>query len=266
MKTTIGTYERWAVEDIIVKENVRKHFDEEGLRRHAESLKRDGQLRPLVVLRERTLVAGERSLRAMKLAGITHADVKVLDGEVSPGQIKMLQMIENLLREGLTDVEVYQGLKEIVALNPGRSKRELAADVHFDPSMMPRIFSVDDLIPEAKEAFLNGEFGFSKSYAIKKAGGEEEQRRMLAAIRSGSSRDEIERQSRKVRQGQAQAVRLSRIKIPMPQATVVITGNELGMSEIVDLLSETLKEARKAADRYDVKTWQAMMRDKAKAQ
>ncbi|HVX10253.1 MAG TPA: ParB/RepB/Spo0J family partition protein [Pirellulales bacterium] len=264
MKTTIGTYERWAVEDIIVKENVRKQFDEEGLRRHAESLKRDGQLRPLVVLRDRTLVAGERSLRAMKLAGITHADVKVLDGEVSPGEIKRLQLIENLLREGLTDAEVYRACKEIAAESPDRSKKELAADMRFDPSMMPRILSVDDLIPEAKEAFLNGEFGFSKAYAIKKAGEEEEQRRMLAAIRSGSSRDEVERQSRKARQGQAQAVHLSRVKIPMSQATVVITGKELGMSEIVQLLAETLQEARKAAKRYDVKKWQSAMRDRAK--
>ena len=33
----IGTYERWPVEKVIVKENVRKHFSEESLRRHAET-------------------------------------------------------------------------------------------------------------------------------------------------------------------------------------------------------------------------------------
>ncbi len=29
-----GIYERWPLEKVIVKENVRKHFDEESLRRH----------------------------------------------------------------------------------------------------------------------------------------------------------------------------------------------------------------------------------------
>ena len=56
------------------------------------------------------------------------------------------------------------------------------------------------------------------------------------------------------------------MKIAMPRgATVVISGNELSMAEVVELLSETLKEARKAADQYDVNTFVRMMRDKAKA-
>jgi hypothetical protein len=36
------------------------------------------------------------------------------------------------------------------------------------------------------------------------------------------------------------------------------------MSELVELLSDTLKEARKAADQFDLRTFQSMMRDKAK--
>jgi hypothetical protein len=56
------------------------------------------------------------------------------------------------------------------------------------------------------------------------------------------------------------------VKIAMPQgASVVISGNDLSMSDVVELLAETLKEARKAAEQYDVKTFQSMMRDKSKA-
>ena len=60
-------------------------------------------------------------------------------------------------------------------------------------------------------------------------------------------------------------MKLSRVKIAMPQATVVISGKELSMAEVVDLLADTLKEARRAADQFDVKTWQSMMKDKAKS-
>ncbi len=52
----------------------------------------------------------------------------------------------------------------------------------------------------------------------------------------------------------------------MPQgASVVLSGNDLSMSDVVELLAETLKEARKAAEQFDVKTFQSMMRDKSKA-
>jgi len=258
-----GTYERWLVEKPIVKENVRKHFDDESLQRHAESLKRDGQLRPLLVLRDGTLVAGERTLRAAKLAGLSHVDVKVLEGEVSPGEVKKLQLIENLMREGLKDAEIYLGCKELAVLNPGWLKKDLMAELHFDASMAARIFAVDDLIPEAKEAFLNGAFGFSKAYAIVK-GSKDDQQQKLSEILAGSTRDEVERQGRTTRSN-SPSVKLSRVKIAMPQgASVVLTGSALSMADVVDLLSQTLKAARKAAEQYDVKTFQSMMRDEAK--
>ena len=50
----------------------------------------------------------------------------------------------------------------------------------------------------------------------------------------------------------------------MPGATVVISGKKVSMAEVVELLTETLKEARKAAEHFDVKTWEKMMADKSK--
>lgn len=64
---------------------------------------------------------------------------------------------------------------------------------------------------------------------------------------------------------QATAVKVARVKVAMPGANLVITGAELSMAGVVELLGETLKEARKAAEQYDVKTWVRMMADKAKA-
>jgi ParB/RepB/Spo0J family partition protein len=258
----IGTYERWPVEKVIVKENVRKHFSEESLRRHAETLKKDGQLRPLLLLRDGTLVAGERTLRAAKLAGLTHVEVKVLEQELSPGEIKMLQLIENLMREGLDDAEIYLACKELMALNPEWLKKDLAAALHCDPSMATRIFSVDELIPEAKEAFLAGTFGFSKAYAIAK-GPKEEQHRKLADILSGASRDEIERKARIGRSKNPDVKQLSRIKIELPDGqSVVATGSGLNMARLAELLGQAQKEVRKAAPDHDVKSFASMQRVK----
>ena len=97
----IGTYERWPVEKVIVKENVRKNFSEESLRRHAETLKRDGQLRPLLVLRGRH-AGGRRADAPRGEARRAYACGRESVGaELSPGEIKKLQLIENLMREGL---------------------------------------------------------------------------------------------------------------------------------------------------------------------
>jgi ParB/RepB/Spo0J family partition protein len=255
-----GTYERWPVEKVIVKENVRKHFSEESLRRHAESLKRDGQLRPLLVMRDGALVAGERTLRACKLAGITHVDVKILDGEFSQGEIKKLQLVENLMREGLSDAEIYLACQELMALNPHWLKKDLASELHFDASMATRIFSVDELVPEAKEAFLAGKFGFSKAYAIVK-GPKEDQQRKLADILSGASRDDVERKARASRSKNPDVKVLSRVKIEMPDGeSVVVSGRGLNMARLAELLGEAQKEVRKAAPQHDIKSFSSMQR------
>jgi ParB family transcriptional regulator, chromosome partitioning protein len=256
----IGTYERWPVEKVIVKENVRKTFSEESLRRHAETLKRDGQLRPLLVLRDGTLVAGERTLRAAKLAGLTHVDVKVLEAELSPGEIKKLQLIENLMREGLDDAEIYLACQELMTLNPDWRKKDVAAALHFSASMCTRICAVDELVPEAREAFLAGKFGFSKAYAIAK-GPKEEQQRKLADILSGASRDEVERKGRISRDKNPDAKRLSRVKIELPNGdSVVVCGSGLNMARLGEVLIQAHKEVRKEAPHHDIKSFSSMQR------
>lgn len=258
-----GIYERWPVEKPVVKENVRKAFSEESLRRHAETLKKDGQLRPLLVLRDGTLVAGERTLRAAKLAGITHVDVKVLEGDLSRAALKHLQLVENLMRENLNDAEIYLACQELMALNPGWLKKDLAAALHFDASMVTRICAVDELIPEAKEAFLAGKLGFSKAYAIAKGGPKEEQQRKLADILSGTSRDEVERKGRIGRGKHPDAKKLSRVTIVLPDGdSVVVSGSGLNMARLAAVLGQAQKEVRKEAPRHDIKSFQSMQRVK----
>jgi hypothetical protein len=82
---------------------------------------------------------------------------------------------------------------------------------------------------------------------------------------SGMPATQIAELSRKARKpSNGATAKLSRVKIAMPQgAAVVVSGSALSMPAVVELLAETLKEARKAAEQYDVKTFQSMMKDKA---
>lgn len=95
----------------------RKTFDEEALKSLAESIRSYGVLQPLTVTRkeiekpgegiftEYELIAGERRLRAAKLAGIREVPVVIRTSEDSDRVKLELAIIENLQREDLNAVD-----------------------------------------------------------------------------------------------------------------------------------------------------------------
>ena len=104
----------------------RKEFDEGHLRDLADSIRQYGVLQPLVVTRNEVerpdggmevgyeLIAGERRLRASKLAGIQRVPVLIQEGIDSKRKLE-LAIIENLQREDLNPVDralAFQRLAE----------------------------------------------------------------------------------------------------------------------------------------------------------
>ncbi len=94
----------------------RKEFDEKHLQDLADSIRQYGILQPLVVTRkemphdsglavEYELIAGERRLRASKLAGVARVPVIIQQGYVDPRLKLELAIIENLQREDLNPVD-----------------------------------------------------------------------------------------------------------------------------------------------------------------
>jgi len=95
----------------------RKEFDQDALESLAESVRQYGILQPLVVTRreiergdggitvEYELVAGERRLRASKLAGVSQVPVLIRSAEDSDKVKLELAIIENLQREDLNPID-----------------------------------------------------------------------------------------------------------------------------------------------------------------
>lgn len=104
----------------------RQNFDPEGIRELAESIRRYGVLSPLSV-RSRggvyELVAGERRLRAAKLAGLREVPCILLD--VDAAQSGAIALVENLQRRDLDFVEQAQGIARLIQLF-GLSQEECA--------------------------------------------------------------------------------------------------------------------------------------------
>jgi ParB family transcriptional regulator, chromosome partitioning protein len=103
----------------------RRDFDEARLRELSESIKQYGVLQPLTVSRievekeggglstEYELIAGERRLRASKLAGVSQVPVIIREGDTSMMKLE-LSIIENLQREDLNVVDRARAFFQLV--------------------------------------------------------------------------------------------------------------------------------------------------------
>lgn len=106
----------------------RREFDEEALRALSESIKQYGVLQALVVTRkevvkddglavEYELIAGERRLRASKLAGLSQVPVIIRVGEEKGSKEDLMKLelaiIENVQREDLNPVERARAFKKL---------------------------------------------------------------------------------------------------------------------------------------------------------
>lgn len=89
-------------------EQPRKHFDEDKLQMLAESIAEKGVIQPLLVTRGKgnrfNLIAGERRLRAAKMAGQEEVPVVVMDSDSEQKNLE-LALIENIQRHDLNPIE-----------------------------------------------------------------------------------------------------------------------------------------------------------------
>ncbi|MBL9138416.1 MAG: ParB/RepB/Spo0J family partition protein [Verrucomicrobiales bacterium] len=93
----------------------RKEFLDDSLKELADSIREQGILQPLVVRRQGErleLIAGERRLRAARLAGLT--EVPVIVREADDTTALELMLVENLQREGLNPMDEAQGYAELI--------------------------------------------------------------------------------------------------------------------------------------------------------
>ena len=93
----------------------RKTFDKEKLKELSESIKKHGIIQPLIVRKKGLnyeLVAGERRLRAAKLAKLQ--TVPVLVREYDEKQMRELSLVENIQRHDLNPLEEAKAIQELM--------------------------------------------------------------------------------------------------------------------------------------------------------
>ena len=139
------------------KEQPRTRFNEETLRELADSVRTHGIVQPVVVRLLPTggygLIAGERRLRAARLAGLETVPAVVRDVDES-GALE-LALVENLQREDLNPIDEARGYETLMEVT-GVTQTEVAERVGKDRSTVANAVRLLDLPLEVQEMLSGG--------------------------------------------------------------------------------------------------------------
>jgi len=136
----------------------RKHFDEAALTELSRSIKAHGLLQPIVVIEKEDgylLVAGERRLRAHKLAKLTEIKAIVANVEIDEFRLRELALIENIQRENLNAIELANSYAELIEVH-NITHDELAEIVHKSRSQITNTMRLLSLGAYAKKQLAEG--------------------------------------------------------------------------------------------------------------
>lgn len=134
----------------------RIEFDPAALEELASSIALHGILQPLTVRRTGghwELVAGERRLRAAKLAGLE--TVPCLEAEVDEHESALLALVENLQRRDLHYLEEAAAIAAYLRLS-GATQEEAAAQLGRSPSAVANKLRLLRLSAQCQEILVSG--------------------------------------------------------------------------------------------------------------
>ncbi|HHW56269.1 MAG TPA: nucleoid occlusion protein [Clostridia bacterium] len=161
----------------------RKNFDIKNLQELAESIKAYGVLQPITVRmlnnNSYELVAGERRLKASKLAGLTEIPAIIVNAQEEDAAI--LALIENLQRENLNFIEEAEGYYNLIN-DHHLTQEQLAKMLGKSQSTIANKLRILKLSREIKEQLLENDLTERHARALLRLPDEELQKKALETI------------------------------------------------------------------------------------
>ncbi len=134
----------------------REHFDDESIRGLAESIKTVGLLQPVLVRKAGmgySIIAGERRLRAVKLAGFNR--IKAVIMEATEEENLTLALVENIQRADLDPIEEAKSYRMLI--NRFKLKQqEVASRVGKDRATIANLLRVLNLPEKIQKSLSEG--------------------------------------------------------------------------------------------------------------
>jgi ParB family chromosome partitioning protein len=136
----------------------RKTFDAIALQELADSIVRHGLLQPIVVIEKDDgylLVAGERRLRAHKLANLESIRCVIADVDIDDVKLRELALVENIQREDLNAIELAHSYDELIKVY-AITHDELSEIVHKSRSQITNTLMLLGLSSYVQEKLISG--------------------------------------------------------------------------------------------------------------
>ena len=161
----------------------RVQFDDANLGELAASIAVHGVIQPIVVREVADggyeLIAGERRLRAARLAGLT--TIPAIVRETAADESLELALIENLQREDLNPIETASAYRELIE-RLGMTHEAVARQVGKSRVAITNALRLLDLAPETRQAILDGQISEGHGRALAAITVPELQRAVLAVV------------------------------------------------------------------------------------
>ncbi|MDR2682155.1 MAG: ParB/RepB/Spo0J family partition protein [Holosporaceae bacterium] len=194
------------VEDIVRNPfQPRQVFDEENLASLAESVKRKGVLQPILVVRldngKYQLVAGERRLRATKMAGL--AEIPAIITDMKAEDQLEVAILENIQREDLNPIDEAEAYRRLID-EFRRTQEELSEILGKSRSHITNILRLLSLPEDVKSLVRAGRLSFGHARTL--VGSAEASRLAKQILDQGLSVRETENIVKNVKIGRSYAV------------------------------------------------------------
>lgn len=247
----------------------RQDFDQDGLKELSQSIRKYGVLQPLLVSKMEEdstrgrnvyyqLIAGERRLKAAKLAGLPNVPVVIRDDFVTKGAKLEVALVENVQRKDLNPVEEAEAYERL-AKEFGLTQQEIASKVGKSREVVANSMRLLGLPKDIKESLRGGILSRAHARALLAFNDEAKQREVYGHILGGrlSSR-EVEQMASSIKLSKAKKAKLSSQEINRFQALeknlgemlkvpVLIKSTETGGHIVIKFAS--LQELNKVAKR-----------------
>lgn len=202
----------------------RTHWNDEDLHDLAESIKASGLIQPILLRQTDTgfqVIAGERRLRAARLAGLSKINAMVRNA--SDEEMLELALIENIHRENLNPIEralAYKKYQETFEL----SQTDTAKKLGEDRSVVANYLRLLDLPSTVKQMLIDGDLSMGHARAILALPTDDLRQKLASRAMTGRlSVREVERLVRQSLEGKST---LPKIEKPRP-ANIVDLENKL---------------------------------------
>jgi ParB family chromosome partitioning protein len=149
------------------REQPRKVFRDSSLKELAQSIKEKGILQPVLLRRERdgsfSLIAGERRVRAARLAGMKK--VPAIIREAGPQDSLEIALVENIQREDLNPIDTAKALQRLLK-SFGLTQEKLSGKVGMERATVANYIRLLKLPDEVKKLVNEGALSMGHARAI----------------------------------------------------------------------------------------------------